>query len=223
MWMPAHTTRPAFDHGRERQRHQRPDGRKENGCVERLRRASVGIAGPFRTQLSRERLTVGVAGAGEREHPPALVPSHLRHQMSGGAEAVDAEPLRVAGGAERPVPDQAGTEQRRGVDIGDAGRERETESLIRHRVLGVAAIHLVAGEAGPVAEVLPSRPAVHTCSAGPGQPGDAHAVARPEPVGAGSGPTQPWPRSRVQVQAGAWDRPARRQPRAGRSGRCRRP
>ena len=149
---------------------------------------ALGIAGPFRPQLSRERLTVRVAGAGEREHPTALVPSYLRHQMSGGAEAVDAEPLRVARGSEGPVSNQAGTEQGRRLDVGDAGRKRETESLIRHRVLGVAAIHLVAGEAGPVAEVLPSRAAVHTCSAGPGQPGDAHAVAGPEPVGAGSGP-----------------------------------
>ncbi len=36
-------------------------------------------------------------------------------------------------------------------------------------------------------------------------------------------PAPPWPRSRGQVQAGAWDRAARRRPRAGRSGRCRRP
>ena len=91
--------RPAFDDRRERPWDQRPDGRKENGGVERLRRARAGIAGPCRTELSRERLTVRVAGAGEREHPPALVPSHLRHQVAGRAEAVD--PSRAASPAAR--------------------------------------------------------------------------------------------------------------------------
>src|SRR5205823_6081720 len=47
------------------------------------------------------------------------------------------------------------------------------EALVGDRVLGVATVEVVAGEAGPVAEVLASAQAVAALAAGPAEPRDA--------------------------------------------------
>ena len=54
-----------------------------------------------------------VAGAGEREHLPALPARDLGDDVGGGAEAVEAEPPRLARHAQRAVADQPGAQQRR--------------------------------------------------------------------------------------------------------------
>ena len=55
--------------------------------------------------------------------------------------------------------------------------EGEAEALVGHRVLGEPAVAVVAGEPGPLAQVLPPRAAEGALPAGPAQPGDAHPVA----------------------------------------------
>src|SRR5207245_11054435 len=54
--------------------------------------------------------------------------------------------------------------------------------------LGVAAVHLVAREARPIAQVLPARAAVAALAAAPAEPGHPHAVSDAEAVDAGPSP-----------------------------------
>ena len=96
------------------------------------------------------------------------------------AEPVEAEPLGVARQAQRPEADQAGAEQRRRLEIRVAVGNREAEALVGDRVLRVAAVERVAGEARVVAEVLAPRPAVAARAAGPAQPRHADPLARRE-------------------------------------------
>ena len=116
------------------------------------------------------------------------MPSDLRHEVPGGAEAVDAKPLGVPGGPERPVADQAGAEQGSGLNVGDLRRQGEAVALVRHGVLGVAPVEGVAREPGPVAEILPAGPAVPALTIGPAKPGYPHPIARTETSGPGPGP-----------------------------------
>ena len=120
---------------------------------------------------------LGVALAGEGEDPPALVDGDLAEDVSGGAEAVEPDPLGVADQAQRPVADQPGAEQRRRLHVRVALGDREAEALVGDRQLGVAAVDVVAGEAGAVAEVLAAAAAVAALAAGPAEPGDADPVA----------------------------------------------
>jgi hypothetical protein len=55
--------------------------------------------------------------------------------------------------------------------------QRKAVAGIRQRVVGVAAVDLVAGEAGFVAQVLAAAGAVAAVAAGPPQPGHADALA----------------------------------------------
>ena len=56
-------------------------------------------------------------GAGEGEDPPPLMAGDLADDVGRGAEAVEAEPLGVAGQPQRPVADQPGAEQRRRLHV----------------------------------------------------------------------------------------------------------
>src|SRR5207249_90524 len=100
--------------------------------------------------------------------------------VAGGAEAVEAQPLSVAAEAQRPIADQTGAEERRSLEVLEAGRDGEAVALVRYRQLGVAAVELITREARPFAEVLPAGAAVGALTAGPAEPRDSHAVARPE-------------------------------------------
>jgi hypothetical protein len=77
--------------------------------------------------------------------------SNLSHQVSRGSEPVQAEPLGVTGGTQRPMPNKAGTEQRGSLCVGKARGNWETEALVRNRILGVTTIDLIAGKPGSVA------------------------------------------------------------------------
>ena len=154
MWMPALITRApralAFSawtiSGADRGEDDRP--------VELLRRQLRGPARPLGAEAAGERLAVLIPVAGEGEDAPPFVDGDLAEDVGGGAEAVEADPLRLADQPQRPVADQPGAEERRrlgvGVDVGD----REAEVLGGDGELGVAAVDVVAGEAGVLAEVL---------------------------------------------------------------------
>ena len=91
---------------------------------------------------------------------------------------------RVAGHPQRAVADQAGAQQRRRLEVRVAVGQREAEALVGHRVLGVAAVAVVAGEACAVAEVLPARAAVAAVAVGPAQPGTPRRGRRREALAA---------------------------------------
>ena len=108
------------------------------------------------------------------------MPGHLRHDVGGGAEAVDAEVRRVAGHAQRAIADQPGAQQRCRLDVGVALGQGKAVAGFGGRVLGVAAIDLVAGELRRIAEVLAAGDAVGARSAGVAEPGNADPVSRAE-------------------------------------------
>src|SRR5207248_1578218 len=75
------------------------------------------------------------------------------------------------------VPDEAGAEQRRGGGVVVGVGERIAGALVGDGELGVAAVDVVAREAGAVTEVLVAAAAVVAGAAPPGEPGDADAGA----------------------------------------------
>ena len=117
-------------------------------------------------------MAVLVAWTREREDPSPLMPGHLRHDVRRGAEPVEPSGGRIARGGERAVADEPGAKQGRRVHGIVSGRHRQAVALVGHRQLGVAAVAVVAGEAGPVAQVLAPRAAVTALAAGPAEPGN---------------------------------------------------
>ena len=184
MWIPAHTTTAAFRARPQRRGDERADRREQDRGVELLRRRPGRVACPLDAELERERLRRLVLRAREREHAPALVPRDLRDDVRRGAEAVEPEPLGVAGHAQRAVADQPGAEERRRLLVGVALRNRHAVALVGDGELRVAAVQVVAGEARAVAEVLASAQAVPALVVGPAEPRDADPVARREALAA---------------------------------------
>ena len=113
----------------------------------------------------------------EAEHAPSLVPRDLDDDVGGGAEAVEPEPFGVAGQAERAVADEPGAEERRGLQVVVLLRDREAVALVGHDPLRVAAVEVVAREAGRLAEVLAAREAVAADAVRPAEP--RHAETAP--------------------------------------------
>jgi hypothetical protein len=78
--------------------------------------------------------------------------------MGGGAEAIDAEPGNLARAfpreLERAIADHSGAEERCRFRIAIGLRQREGVARVRNCVLRIAAVEVVAGEAGMVAEIL---------------------------------------------------------------------
>ena len=177
MWMPAQTTTPPLPTARSAAGTSAPTGAKT------IAASSSSGAGPAESPAhsapSSSASDCGrvVAAAGEGEHPPALVDGDLADDVRGRAEAVEAEALGVAGHAQRAVADQPGAEQRRDLLVGMVLGEREAEALVGDGQLGVAAVELVAGEAGAVAEVLAAGAAEAAGAVGPAQPRHADALA----------------------------------------------
>ena len=153
MWIPPQTTVPPLATARSAAGTSSPAGEDERG-VELLGRRAERVAGPLRAELQGEGLGRLVVGAREREHAPALVDRHLADDVRRRAEAVDARGARRRRRAAGPVADQPGAQERRAWKVLVALGEREAEALVGHRALGVAAVEVVAGEAGAVAEVL---------------------------------------------------------------------
>ena len=97
--MPPQTTVPPLRHRLQRRRHQLAGRREDQRGVELLGRRAERVAGPLRSQLEREGLGGAVVRAREGEHAAALVDGNLADDVGRRAEAVDAEPLGVAGHA----------------------------------------------------------------------------------------------------------------------------
>src|SRR5690348_1327483 len=102
------------------------------------------------------------------------MPRDLRQNVCGAAEAVESESLAVAGQHERPIADQAGAEQRRGLQIRVIRRQWKAEAMIRDGIFGIAAVDVVARKTRVVAEVFAPAAAIAANPAGPAQPGYAH-------------------------------------------------
>jgi hypothetical protein len=96
-----------------------------------------------------------------------------------GAESVDAESAARLDFTqlERPIADDARAEKRRGLGIAEDRRNRVREALRHHRVVGEAAVGVIAAELGMLAEVLASALTRLAESTGVAQPRDAHTVA----------------------------------------------
>src|SRR5205807_791482 len=130
---------------------------------------------PRRPQGPGKFLGRQVTGAGERENAPPLVAGHLNHDVRGRSEPIEAEARGIAGHPQTAVANEAGAQQRRGLEVRVAGRHREAEAMIRDGVLGIPSIELIPGEPGLIAKVLPAREAVPATAAGPSEPGNADA------------------------------------------------
>ena len=93
-------------------------------------------------------------------------------------------PIRSPSPASRKaaVPDEAGTQERRRLDVAVALVDRKAIALIGDGQLGIAAVDLVAGEAGTVAQILAATAAVLADPAGPAEPRHADPVADLETV-----------------------------------------
>src|SRR5829696_705741 len=188
----AHVDAGAHNHtplrqGPQRGRHQRPDGREDDGGIELLWWRLVRAAGPVGSEPAREPLAFFVAGAREGEDPAALVGGDLRDYVRCGPEAVETQALGVADPTESPVADQARAEERSGLEVRVFLRDREAEAVVCRRVPGVAAVYLVAGEPGVVAKVLPAREAIAAGAVRVAEPGYAHPVPGREPFDACAG------------------------------------
>src|SRR5581483_5470102 len=102
-------------------------------------------AGPLAAEPERERRGLVVSGPDEAEHAPSLMPRDLDDDVRRGAEAVETEPLGIAGEAERAVADQPGAQERRRLKIVVIVRNRQAVPLVDHDPFRVAAVEVVAG------------------------------------------------------------------------------
>src|SRR5215210_2591973 len=171
---------PSLRDGPQRDRHQRPDGSEDDRRVELLRRGLTRASGPGGAQLAREALALLVTIPAEREDLPALMNGHLDDYVGGVAEAVEAEAFGVADHGQRAVADQTRAQERCGLEVQVPLGNREAEAVVGDGVPGVAAVYLVAGEPGVIAEVLPAREAVAAGAVRVAEPGDADPVPRRE-------------------------------------------
>src|SRR5205823_10061446 len=101
---------------------------KDDRRVELFGRRLVRAPRPLHAERTREGLALLVPGTREREEAPPFVPSDLRDDVSRGAEAVEAERLRVAGKAKRAIADQPGAKERRCFPVGVLRRQLQAEA-----------------------------------------------------------------------------------------------
>ena len=134
MWMPAHTTVAPLAVARSASGTSPPTGAKirapSSSSGGALPESPAHSAPSSRANAWRLR----VAGTGEGEDAPALVARHLGDDVRGRTEAVEAEARGVAGQAERPVADQPGAQERRGLEVGEAvgiGRQKRSSATTR--------------------------------------------------------------------------------------------
>jgi hypothetical protein len=145
------------------------------------RRRLSGRSRPFGAQFEGEALSLRVTRTGEREHPPPLIDRDLRDDVRRRSETVQAEALCIARHDERTITDQTRAEERCGLPVGVADRDREAEARVRDRILGVSAVDLVAGKPCRLAQVLSSRSAESALAARPSHPRHADPASRLDP------------------------------------------
>ena len=100
------------------------------------------------------------------------VPGHLNGDVGRPAEAIQAETLAGPDAAEleRPVADDAGTEQRGRFLISKDLRDAIGERFGDHRILRIPAVHVEPRELRRLAQVFASAPAEPTLPAHPSEP-----------------------------------------------------
>jgi hypothetical protein len=187
MWMPPHTTRPPLRTARSAAGTSAPTGANRIA-------ASSGSGGcssepPAQDAPSaREALRGLVARPGEGEELTPLKRADLRHDMRGGAKAVETDPLAQPRRVETAPADQPRAKQRRGADGIAVGGELEDEGGLGDEMRGVAAVAGVAGELGMVAKILAPVLAIGAMPAGVGEPGNPDPFADGEAFDAGAEP-----------------------------------
>src|SRR5262245_20821838 len=178
--------RPAAGQVLKRQGHQVAHRREEDGAVRLRGHRVAGVADPGRAQLAGQRPVRRLARA--HEHLAPAGPCDLERHVGRGAEAVDAEPpaRRNVAALERAVADDPRAEQGRRLGVAEYGRQRVGERLRHHRVVGEAAVGVIAGELRSLAEVLAPAPARLAGAARPAKPRDPDAVPGVEAAGFGA-------------------------------------
>lgn len=104
----------------------------------------------------------------------------LRQDVSGRTETIEADPMGIARLTKRTIADQPGTHQWGSGLIGVTGWDREAEPGVRHHIIGIAAVALIAGKAGGFTEIFSRRAAIRAGAACIAEPGYAHALANLE-------------------------------------------
>src|SRR4029077_18270631 len=167
----------ARPHRGERGGNEPTDRGEQDRRIELLRRTLGGGTRPHRAELRREGWPLGLALSSEANPLPALVPRDLRQKVRRGSEAVQAE---VHGLSRLPIgaiADEPRAQERRQSRGGDLRWQWQAVTCIRQDLLRVTAVPGVTREARLRAEVLEPRAAVLAHTAGPGEPGDADAIA----------------------------------------------
>ncbi len=157
-------------------RDQIPDRSEEDRAIKWRRGRLIDRSRPGRAEVQRQP-PVPLA-ATEDVGCAAPVKGNLQRQVSAGAEPHQPHrfPRREVGPAQRSVADDPGTQQRRGLFVGDAGRDCVgVRGLGQHR-FGIAAVDMEARESRARAQVLFVPPAELTSAAGSMQPCDAGAI-----------------------------------------------
>ena len=171
---------PALGNRSERGRNKLSCRREDDRGVDWFRRSLQRRARPFCAQGACEVLALHVPWAGEDEDTSALPAGDLADDVRRGPKPEQAEQWWVPGESQRAVPNQAGTQQRSGLQVRVPLRHQKAVPRIGQRLLGEAAIDRVAREARAVAEVLAAAAAEAAAAAGPAEPGNAHTLPQAE-------------------------------------------
>jgi len=116
-------------------------------------------------------------GRVKRVDAAPLIQRHLGDDVGRTTESVNAQALPLTRADERTVSDQSRAKQWSCFDIRIHFRNRDAESFVRNREIGVAAVEGVAGEPRLHAKIFSARAAVRTYFVGPAKPGHAHALS----------------------------------------------
>ena len=152
-----------------------PPGR--NYCpVERLGRFVLRRSGPGRAQVAGAALMIFATGEGVDLAAP--MPRHLNTDTRARAETVQAKPLTGlhVGQPQRPIADDPGAQQRRGLHVAEALRDRHAVGFRHGHVFGIAAVDGVAGEQRRLAQIFLIVLAVAAGLIGVVQPGHADPI-----------------------------------------------
>ena len=180
MWMPAQTTVAPLPVAASAAGTRLPTGAKRSAASSGAGGASSEAPAQAHPSSRAKACERDVARAREGEHLAPLGHGDLRDEVRGGAEAVEAERARLRRHRVGAIADEPGAQEGCRVQVVVGIRKGEAEALVGHRVAGITAVAVIAGEDGVVAEVLVARRAVAAMPAGAAQPRDADPLARPQ-------------------------------------------
>ena len=157
-------------------------GREDDCGIKIHWRQFIRTAGPDRAEIHGKLFCCVIAWPGEGVDFALLVFGHLRDDMRGGAETVDAEAFGVAGFDQTSITDQSRAQQRRDFGVAVKIWNWETKSLIGDGVFRIAAVKCVADEFCFVAEILLAVLTLRAFGAGRSEPRHTDSVADLEAV-----------------------------------------